>query len=174
MRGSSGITRFTWGLRDLLVSQGTQPIGPIPPRCKGEIDIENLVTLKVSDFDQVFKLYKIGCRDRATASTNSNSASRADHTDAASSSPTPTINCSLLVTALSSTILIFRATLVCFTDLSLMITTTTLQDFLEIRVIGCEVSYKAEFMPEEKDAYRLVVQKPRKMKPADELMCLYM
>ncbi|KAL0731630.1 hypothetical protein Bca4012_027724 [Brassica carinata] len=125
MRGSSGITR------DLLVSQGTQPIGPIPPSllihtdAKGEIDIENLVTLKVSDFDQVFKLYKIGCRDRATASTNSNSASRADHTG-------------------------------------------------QPWVIGCEVSYKAEFMPEEKDAYRLVVQKPRKMKPADELMCLYM
>ncbi|KAL0877891.1 hypothetical protein Bca101_027597 [Brassica carinata] len=44
--GSSGITR------DLLVSQGTQPIGPIPPSllihtdAKGEIDIENLVTLK--------------------------------------------------------------------------------------------------------------------------------
>ncbi|ESQ27979.1 hypothetical protein EUTSA_v10018429mg [Eutrema salsugineum] len=38
----------------------------------------------------------------------------------------------------------------------------------EIRVIGWEVSYKAEFVPEEKDAYTVVVQKPRKMKPADE------
>uniref|UniRef100_A0A1J3J8V2 Patellin-3 n=1 Tax=Noccaea caerulescens TaxID=107243 RepID=A0A1J3J8V2_NOCCA len=38
----------------------------------------------------------------------------------------------------------------------------------EIRVIGWEVSYKAEFVPEEKDAYTVVIQKPRKMKPADE------
>ncbi|KAL0800761.1 hypothetical protein Bca101_055936 [Brassica carinata] len=38
----------------------------------------------------------------------------------------------------------------------------------EIRVIGWEVSYKAEFVPEEKDAYTVVVQKPRKLKPADE------
>ncbi|KAF8099542.1 hypothetical protein N665_0242s0026 [Sinapis alba] len=38
----------------------------------------------------------------------------------------------------------------------------------EIRVIGWEVSYKAEFVPEEKDAYTVVVEKPRKMKPADE------
>ncbi|CAG7893367.1 unnamed protein product [Brassica rapa] len=38
----------------------------------------------------------------------------------------------------------------------------------EIRVIGWEVSYKAEFVPEEKDAYTVVVQKPRKMKPFDE------
>ncbi|CAH2066876.1 unnamed protein product, partial [Thlaspi arvense] len=38
----------------------------------------------------------------------------------------------------------------------------------EVRVIGWEVSYKAEFVPEEKDAYTVVVQKPRKMKPSDE------
>ncbi|KFK41636.1 hypothetical protein AALP_AA2G153300 [Arabis alpina] len=38
----------------------------------------------------------------------------------------------------------------------------------EIRVIGWEVSYKAEFAPEEKDAYTVVIQKPRKMKPSDE------
>ncbi|KAL1219884.1 Patellin-3 [Cardamine amara subsp. amara] len=38
----------------------------------------------------------------------------------------------------------------------------------EIRVIGWEVSYKAEFVPEEKDAYTVVVQKPRKMRPSDE------
>ncbi|KAG2308205.1 hypothetical protein Bca4012_082762 [Brassica carinata] len=31
----------------------------------------------------------------------------------------------------------------------------------EIREIGWEVSYKAEFVPEEKDAYAVVVQKPR-------------
>ncbi|KAL1214482.1 Patellin-3 [Cardamine amara subsp. amara] len=38
----------------------------------------------------------------------------------------------------------------------------------EIRVIGWEVSYKAEFVPEEKDGYTVVVQKPRKMRPSDE------
>ncbi|EOA35070.1 hypothetical protein CARUB_v10020182mg [Capsella rubella] len=38
----------------------------------------------------------------------------------------------------------------------------------EIRVIGWEVSYKAEFVPEEKDAYTVVIQKPRKMRPSDE------
>ncbi|CAN8235416.1 unnamed protein product [Cochlearia groenlandica] len=38
----------------------------------------------------------------------------------------------------------------------------------EIRVIGWEVSYKAEFVPEEKDAYTVIIQKPRKMKASDE------
>ncbi|KAF8082413.1 hypothetical protein N665_0827s0016 [Sinapis alba] len=76
---------YMGNLRDLLVSQGTKPIGPIPPsllihtNAKGEIDIENLVTLKVNDFDEVFKLYKLGCRNRATAFTNSNSASSRSH-----------------------------------------------------------------------------------------------
>ncbi|CAN6931961.1 unnamed protein product [Brassica oleracea] len=76
---------YMGNLRDLLVSQGTKPIGPIPPSllihtdAKGEIDIENLATLKVNDFDEVFKLYKLGCRYRATASTNSNSASSRSH-----------------------------------------------------------------------------------------------
>ncbi|KAJ4881983.1 P-loop containing nucleoside triphosphate hydrolases superfamily protein [Raphanus sativus] len=76
---------YMGNLRDLLVSQGTKPIGPIPPSLlihtdpKGDIDIENLVTLKVNDFDEVFKLYKIGCRSRATAFTNSNSASSRSH-----------------------------------------------------------------------------------------------
>ncbi|CAH8306220.1 unnamed protein product [Eruca vesicaria subsp. sativa] len=76
---------YMGNLRDLLVSQGTKPISPIPPSlllhtdAKGEIDIENLVTLKVNDFDEVFKLYKIGCRTRATASTDSNSASSRSH-----------------------------------------------------------------------------------------------
>ncbi|KAL0853257.1 hypothetical protein Bca101_058409 [Brassica carinata] len=76
---------YMGNLRDLLVSQGTKLIGPIPPSllihtdAKGEIDIENLVTLKVNDFDEVFKLYKLGCRNRATAFTNSNSASSRSH-----------------------------------------------------------------------------------------------
>ncbi|KAF3508171.1 hypothetical protein F2Q69_00010149 [Brassica cretica] len=76
---------YMGNLRDLLVSQGTKPIGPIPPSllihtdAKGEIDIDNLVTHKVNDFDEVFKLYKLGCRNRATAFTNSNSASSRSH-----------------------------------------------------------------------------------------------
>ncbi|ESQ29910.1 hypothetical protein EUTSA_v10011232mg [Eutrema salsugineum] len=76
---------YMGNLRDLLVSQATKPIDPIPPSllihtdAKGEVDIENLVTIKVKDFNQVFKLYKLGCRNRATASTNSNSASSRSH-----------------------------------------------------------------------------------------------
>ncbi|XP_013627960.1 PREDICTED: kinesin-like calmodulin-binding protein homolog [Brassica oleracea var. oleracea] len=76
---------YMGNLRDLLVSQGTKPIGPIPPSllihtdAKGEIDIDNLVTHKVNDFDEVFKFYKLGCRNRATAFTNSNSASSRSH-----------------------------------------------------------------------------------------------
>ncbi|CAN8287970.1 unnamed protein product [Cochlearia groenlandica] len=76
---------YMGSLRDLLVSQATKPIAPIPPSLvihtdsKGEIDIENLVTIKVNDCNQVMKLYKLGCRNRATASTNSNSASSRSH-----------------------------------------------------------------------------------------------
>ncbi|XP_010534098.1 PREDICTED: patellin-3-like [Tarenaya hassleriana] len=38
----------------------------------------------------------------------------------------------------------------------------------EIRVVGWEVSYTAEFVPEASGAYTMVIQKPRKMVPSDE------
>ncbi|XP_010501172.1 PREDICTED: kinesin-like protein KIN-14G [Camelina sativa] len=76
---------YMGNLKDLLLSQATKPISPIPPSLsihtdeKGEIEIENLVNIKVNDFNEVFKLYKLGCRNRATASTNSNSVSSRSH-----------------------------------------------------------------------------------------------
>ncbi|CAL1363668.1 unnamed protein product [Linum trigynum] len=38
----------------------------------------------------------------------------------------------------------------------------------EIRVVGWEVSYSAEFVPETKDAYTIIIQKPTKMTPTSE------
>ncbi|GLU16337.1 hypothetical protein SLE2022_327750 [Rubroshorea leprosula] len=38
----------------------------------------------------------------------------------------------------------------------------------EIRVVGWEVSYGAEFVPNAKDNYTVIIQKPRKMAPRDE------
>ncbi|KDP27342.1 hypothetical protein JCGZ_20274 [Jatropha curcas] len=38
----------------------------------------------------------------------------------------------------------------------------------EIRVVGWEVSYGAEFVPEAKDAYTVIIQKPTKLAPTDE------
>ncbi|EOY17353.1 Sec14p-like phosphatidylinositol transfer family protein isoform 9, partial [Theobroma cacao] len=38
----------------------------------------------------------------------------------------------------------------------------------EIRVVGWEVSYGAEFMPNAKDSYTVIIQKPTKMSPKDE------
>lgn len=37
-----------------------------------------------------------------------------------------------------------------------------------MRVVGWEVSYSAEFMPEAKDAYTIIITKPTKMSPTDE------
>ncbi|XVE55039.1 hypothetical protein DITRI_Ditri03aG0129200 [Diplodiscus trichospermus] len=38
----------------------------------------------------------------------------------------------------------------------------------ELRVVGWEVSYGAEFMPNAKDSYTVIIQKPTKMTPKDE------
>ncbi|XVF63345.1 hypothetical protein PTKIN_Ptkin09bG0080400 [Pterospermum kingtungense] len=38
----------------------------------------------------------------------------------------------------------------------------------EIRVVGWEVTYGAEFMPNAKDSYTVIIQKPTKMTPKDE------
>ncbi|KAJ0026258.1 hypothetical protein Pint_07013 [Pistacia integerrima] len=43
----------------------------------------------------------------------------------------------------------------------------------EIRVVGWEVSYGAEFVPDAKDQYAIIIQKPTKMAPADEPVGMY-
>jgi hypothetical protein len=40
----------------------------------------------------------------------------------------------------------------------------------EIRVVGWEVSYGAEFVPENKEGYTVIIQKPRKMTAKNELV----
>ncbi|GAV75350.1 CRAL_TRIO domain-containing protein/CRAL_TRIO_N domain-containing protein, partial [Cephalotus follicularis] len=40
----------------------------------------------------------------------------------------------------------------------------------ELRVVGWEVSYGAEFVPDDKDAYTVIINKPTKMAPTDEPM----
>ncbi|RWW11003.1 hypothetical protein GW17_00025417 [Ensete ventricosum] len=45
----------------------------------GGIEIENLVSIKVSNFEQVKRLYNLGSRSRSTASTKSNSKSSRSH-----------------------------------------------------------------------------------------------
>lgn len=46
---------------------------------KGGIEIDNLVTIQVNDFNQALRLYRLGCRFRSTASTNSNRTSSRSH-----------------------------------------------------------------------------------------------
>ncbi|XP_024459351.2 kinesin-like protein KIN-14T isoform X2 [Populus trichocarpa] len=46
---------------------------------KGGIEIDNLVAIKVNDFNQALRLYRLGCRFRTTASTNSNLTSSRSH-----------------------------------------------------------------------------------------------
>ncbi|XP_010552292.1 PREDICTED: kinesin-II 85 kDa subunit [Tarenaya hassleriana] len=76
---------YMGNLRDLLVPQATRSKDAIPPRisihadAKGEIEIENLVAIKVNDFHHALKLYRLGCRNRSTASTSSNSSSSRSH-----------------------------------------------------------------------------------------------
>lgn len=38
----------------------------------------------------------------------------------------------------------------------------------EIRVVGWDVSYGAEFVPSAEDQYTIIIQKTRKITPADE------
>ncbi|KAM1039308.1 hypothetical protein ACFX2C_028737 [Malus domestica] len=76
---------YMGNLRDLLISQPTKAMDPLPPCLSiqsdpnGGIEIENLVAIQVSDFNQALKLYKLGCRFRSTASTNCNSTSSRSH-----------------------------------------------------------------------------------------------
>lgn len=45
----------------------------------GGIEIDNLAAIRVSDFNQAKKLYKLGSRFRSTASTKSNVTSSRSH-----------------------------------------------------------------------------------------------
>ncbi|PRQ35821.1 putative minus-end-directed kinesin ATPase [Rosa chinensis] len=75
---------YMGNLRDLLISQPTKPMDPMPCLSihtdpKGEIEIENLVAIRVSGLTQAIKLYRLGCRFRSTASTNCNITSSRSH-----------------------------------------------------------------------------------------------
>ncbi|KAM0947979.1 putative minus-end-directed kinesin ATPase [Dioscorea sansibarensis] len=72
-------------LRDLLVPRNRNtrnhnaPCLSIQMDPNGDVDIEKLTSVKVSDLNQVEKLYKLGTQLRSTASTMSNSTSSRSH-----------------------------------------------------------------------------------------------
>ncbi|XWS71073.1 hypothetical protein CRYUN_Cryun03dG0105700 [Craigia yunnanensis] len=76
---------YLGNLKDLLVPPPVRATDPLPPCLSiqtdpnGGIGIENLVSIQVSDFNQALKLYRLGCRLRSTASTNSNTTSSRSH-----------------------------------------------------------------------------------------------
>ncbi|KAL5832412.1 hypothetical protein ACOSQ4_017766 [Xanthoceras sorbifolium] len=76
---------YLGNLKDLLFTHPTKATDPLPPRLsiktdqKGGIEIDNLVAIQVSDFNQALRLYRLGCRFRSTASTNSNATSSRSH-----------------------------------------------------------------------------------------------
>ncbi|KAL5543159.1 hypothetical protein UlMin_010869 [Ulmus minor] len=76
---------YLGNLKDLLVPQPTKPMEPMPPCLsiqtdpKGGVEIDNLVAIQVTDVKQALKLYRLGCRFRSTASTNSNITSSRSH-----------------------------------------------------------------------------------------------
>eukprot|EP00258_Populus_trichocarpa_P000733 XP_002299089.2 kinesin-like protein KIN-14T isoform X1 [Populus trichocarpa] len=76
---------YMGNLKDLLVPKPTKATDPMPPCLsiqtdpKGGIEIDNLVAIKVNDFNQALRLYRLGCRFRTTASTNSNLTSSRSH-----------------------------------------------------------------------------------------------
>ncbi|KAA8550939.1 hypothetical protein F0562_002623 [Nyssa sinensis] len=85
--GFSMLEIYLGHLKDLLVphphpAKPTDPMSPclsIQTGPQGEIEIENLVTIQVNDFQQAIRLYRLGCRFRSTASTNSNKSSSRSH-----------------------------------------------------------------------------------------------
>ncbi|XVE70343.1 hypothetical protein DITRI_Ditri10aG0065000 [Diplodiscus trichospermus] len=76
---------YLGNLKDLLVPQPIRATHPLPPCLSiqtdpnGGIGIENLVSIQLNDFNQALKLYRLGCRLRSTASTNSNKTSSRSH-----------------------------------------------------------------------------------------------
>ncbi|KAK9170638.1 hypothetical protein Syun_002778 [Stephania yunnanensis] len=76
---------YMGNLRDLLIPQTAKSTDSVA-QClsvqkdpKGGIEIDNLVTIRVSDFNQAKRLYGLGSRFRSTASTNSNKTSSRSH-----------------------------------------------------------------------------------------------
>lgn len=76
---------YMGSLRDLLVPKATNRTHPIT-QClpikmdpDGGIEINNLVTIRVTEFNQAKRLYRLGSRLRSTASTNSNMTSSRSH-----------------------------------------------------------------------------------------------
>ncbi|KAG2675315.1 hypothetical protein I3760_13G177600 [Carya illinoinensis] len=76
---------YMGNLKDLLITQPRKAMDPMPPCLsiktdpKGGIEIDNLVALQVSDFNQALRLYRLGCQSRSTASTNCNTSSSRSH-----------------------------------------------------------------------------------------------
>ncbi|XP_021595030.1 kinesin-like protein KIN-14T isoform X2 [Manihot esculenta] len=76
---------YLGNLKDLLVPQPTRATDPLSPCLsiqtdpEGRIEIDNLVSIQVNDFHQALRLYRLGCRFRSTASTNSNITSSRSH-----------------------------------------------------------------------------------------------
>ncbi|KAG6781850.1 hypothetical protein POTOM_014765 [Populus tomentosa] len=76
---------YMGNLKDLLVPKPTKATDPMPPCLSiqtdptGGVEIDNLVAIKVNDFNQALRLYRLGCRFRSTASTNSNLTSSRSH-----------------------------------------------------------------------------------------------
>ncbi|XP_015883614.2 kinesin-like protein KIN-14T isoform X1 [Ziziphus jujuba] len=76
---------YLGNLKDLLVPHPVKAMDSMPPclsirtDLRGEVEIDNLVAIQVNDFNQAMKLYRLGCRFRSTASTNSNTKSSRSH-----------------------------------------------------------------------------------------------
>ncbi|GMN35664.1 hypothetical protein TIFTF001_042263, partial [Ficus carica] len=76
---------YLGNLKDLLVPQPSKAMDPMPPCLsiqtdpKGGVEIDNLVAIRVTDFNHALRLYRLGCRFRSTASTNSNMTSSRSH-----------------------------------------------------------------------------------------------
>ncbi|XP_026661452.2 kinesin-like protein KIN-14B [Phoenix dactylifera] len=76
---------YMGNLRDLLVPKSKRlrlhkaPRLSIQMNPNGGIEIENLVAIKVSNYEQVERLYELGSRFRSTASTLANSTSSRSH-----------------------------------------------------------------------------------------------
>ncbi|EEF38964.1 kinesin-like protein KIN-14T [Ricinus communis] len=76
---------YMGNLKDLLLPKPTRPTDPISACLsvqtdpEGGIEIDNLVSIQVNDFHQALRLYRLGCRFRSTASTNSNITSSRSH-----------------------------------------------------------------------------------------------
>ncbi|KAG5250145.1 kinesin KP [Salix suchowensis] len=76
---------YMGNLKDLLVPKPTKATDPMPPCLSiqtdpaGGVEIDNLVAIKVNDCNQALRLYRLGCRFRSTASTNSNLTSSRSH-----------------------------------------------------------------------------------------------